>query len=199
MVKNKTIGIVAYKGKSTLSKLIKWRTNGEYSHTEFVNNFKDNEFGTYGAINFKGVQFADYNWHIKGTEYDVFAIDVTEAQFDKFKNFLNDQLNKKYDIIGILGYIDNRVNQDDSKWYCSELCYEALQHIGIELFNCNIKHPSPSLIVISPLLRLVRSGIVLEELDEQKIKADKDMDELLRKVKENSIHGDKLEEVIKDE
>jgi len=192
----RVINIIFYKGKSFFSRLIRWKTSSEYSHCEIINNFDDNGFSTFGALPNKGVQFAGINWHKKGTEYDIFETEVTKTQFEEFRQYLTKQYKKKYDYLGVLGFIDSRVKQDDNKWFCSELVYKSLKHIEIELFNRDIKFPSPSLVSISPLLKLVESGVVEDKLTEELIKQNNDMQDLLNKVKKSSIQGDKLKSAV---
>lgn len=179
MRKTKQIHIIAYKGKSFFSKLIRWKTSSEYSHVEAVNNYEVNGFDTYGAINLKGVMWCKIDWHTKGTHYDVYSIDVTEDEFINFWKFLMSQRSKKYDIRGIFGYVTYKPLNDKNKWYCSEILYSALKIIGIELFNKDLKFPSPDLLVLSKELKLVRSGVVGEEPKENK-----DLDNILKDIKE---------------
>lgn len=192
----KSIDIIFYRGKSLFSKLIKWKTSGVYSHCEFINGFEDNGFETYGALNKVGVQFASINWHKKKTKYDIFTIKITKSQFEELRNYLTKQYKKKYDYLGILGFVDNRIKQDNHKWFCSELIYKSLQHIGVELFNREVKFPSPQLISLSPLLKLVKSGVVLPDQTKEEIKANNDLEELLENVRKSSIQGDNLKKKL---
>jgi len=194
MTETRQIQIIAYKGKSLFSKLVRWKTSSQYSHTEVINNYELNGFDTFGAINMKGVMWCKINWHTKGTPYDVYSIDITEEQYINFWKFLMKQRGKKYDVKGIFGYVANKPYDDINKWYCSELCFRALERVGVMLFNKPLKFPSPDLTVLSKDLKLIKSGVVGKE-----VKEDKDLEKMIENIKEQgNIQGDTKENANKE-
>lgn len=47
-----------------------------------------------------------------------------------FYAFLNDQIGKKYDFLGIMSFVLNRDWRDDQRWFCSELITSGLEKCG---------------------------------------------------------------------
>ena len=56
-------------------------------------------------------------------------IDLTDSQVLQVGRFAREQVGKKYDYLGILGFILPFVHQVQSRWFCSEVCSEALKQV----------------------------------------------------------------------
>jgi hypothetical protein len=101
-----------YKGPGKLfDKLIRGWTCSIYSHVELVIGGMSYSADAWeGQVRSKGIgAFTRENW------------DVVEIEFTKSYSWLGQQLGKKYDWLGILGFMLFKV-QDPSRWYCSEFC-----------------------------------------------------------------------------
>jgi uncharacterized protein YycO len=142
--------ILLYKGKSFVSKLIKWQTFGPYSHAAWW--LRD---GTViEAWHKGGVTHNDSpaTLHTPGTEIDVFSI----PGIDDFavEQFLISQVGRKYDFAPVLRGFIFRVKRDNpDKWFCSELVHAACDAAGTQLLHRvpDWKIP-PTLLSYSPLL-----------------------------------------------
>lgn len=73
---------------------------------------------------------------------DGFYIDVLEDTATKMYNWLDSQVGKSYDFLGLLGFLW-RTNkyQNSDKWFCSELIAAAFKEGGVRIFNWNILQP----------------------------------------------------------
>ena len=141
--------LMAFKGKSLLSKAIQFRTNGPYSHIAYMVHKNSYILGNVPlAIEaWRGwVRVADVNYsHSQGTPYDVFEIHTTTPQLMAFESFLSKQIYKKYDFMAMLNFICNKyydptvpndgieVWNNKDKWFCSELIAKGL--IDAEIIN----------------------------------------------------------------
>lgn len=97
-------------------KVIKWWTKSRYSHVEVVVD---------------GVACAADAWSGKVRSMPVIQFnignwDIVEIELQKDLAWLYAQKDKKYDWLGILGFITFKKLQDRNKWYCSELAAAAL-------------------------------------------------------------------------
>jgi len=113
--------ILLYKGKSWVSKTIRWRTWGDYSHAAWW--LRD---GTVIESWHKGgVTHSDSpaTIHKPGTEIDVFDFRCSVgARPDLAEAFLLQQVGKKYDFRPVISGFTFRLNREDpDKWFCSEL------------------------------------------------------------------------------
>lgn len=120
----KTIKFHFYKGKSLVSKLIKWRTNGIYSHVSVELDGVVYEAwvgsGASGVVKSTNTLY----YHTPKTEYD--TIEVAIQNWNVWKTFLENQVGKKYDYMAIISFVKNRIKADENKWFCSELAMSFL-------------------------------------------------------------------------
>jgi hypothetical protein len=127
--------ILLYKGKSTISKLIKWQTFGSYSHAAWW--LRD---GTVVEAWHKGgVSHNDSpaTLHTPGTEIDIFDFDCTAGfQPALAEQFLINQVGKKYDFAPVMrGFIFRVMRDNPLKWFCSELVHAAARAGNLELLS----------------------------------------------------------------
>jgi hypothetical protein len=121
-----------YKGKTMISRLIKWQTRGEYSHAALIVDGV-----LYEAKEFKGVlKRKAYDDEDKIT-YDDFLVSIEKEKKAPLVEFLEKQLSKKYDYISVLRFItrSQETRKSAGKWFCSEIIFAALKKVGIVLFN----------------------------------------------------------------
>lgn len=108
-----------YIGEGKLfDKLIRWVTKGRYSHCELLigDMAYSADAWTNRVRSIPKNSFNPDNWEsitVEGDEKTAVA-------------FLNSQLSKKYDWLGILGFFLPWAVNDSKRWYCSELCAAAL-------------------------------------------------------------------------
>lgn len=118
--------VVFYKASGTgADKLIRWWTNGPYSHVEIVLQEKDGQSLCASAhINDGGVRT---KWiTIDPASWDTVEI---EADADKVAQWFKEHDGAKYDLIGLLGFVFQRGGYDRNKYFCSEAIANSL---GIE-------------------------------------------------------------------
>ena len=142
--------ILLFKGNSLISKLIRWQTNGNYSHA---------------AIQLPNGRIIEA-WHkpakvrLRGPLQDwsnVEAFDVhgmTAEHWEKAIAWAEKQIGKKYDFGGVFRFVTRWRKQQDEKWFCSELVYQAVLEAGVPLLaRVSSSQVSPTVLSFSPLLR----------------------------------------------
>ncbi|OFW47580.1 MAG: hypothetical protein A2163_00735 [Actinobacteria bacterium RBG_13_35_12] len=148
------IFIGQYHGKSFLSRLIKWRTWSEISHTAAFLPVK-NTFGN-DCIEAWGnkVRKGSFNkGHTQGTCIDIYSIYCTLKQRDSFYKWLEKHVGDKYDWCALVGFVTRKHIESDKKWFCSELIFKGLEENGIFLLqNIEAYQVSPGQIGTSPIL-----------------------------------------------
>ena len=167
--------ILLYKGKSLISKLIKWQTFGIYSHaawwcqdgTVIEAWHKKTVNGKLKLTLKEGVQRHDSpaTIHTPGTEIDVFAVPgIDEAAVEAF---LVSQIGKDYDFAPVIRGFTFRVMLDNpNKWFCSELTFAGVEKGGINLLrDIPAWKVSPGLLSYSPLLEPVGTIITRDNID----------------------------------
>ena len=142
--------ILLFKGRGFVSKLIRWQTNGEYSHAAL--QLPD------GRMIEAWHKPAKVRLRYKLEDWsNVEAYDVegmTPEQWNNAINWARDQIGKKYDFGGVLRFVTRWRKQKDEKWFCSELVFEAVKQGGIDLLHrVKCSQVSPTVLSFSPLLK----------------------------------------------
>ena len=132
-----------------VSKLIRWQTNGVYSHA---------------ALQLPSGEIIQA-WHnpakvrIRPTLKDwsnveAFQVDgMTADQWDKAIAWSKAQIGKGYDFGGVFRFVTRWRKPQDEKWFCSELVFQALLEAGVPLLErVTSSQVSPTVLSFSPLL-----------------------------------------------
>lgn len=105
--------------------LIRFITRSPISHCAIV--FSDEE--TVFEVTSKGANYNHIDDDILPHSNDWILLDVpwiTEEDEDKIRVFCNDEEGSRYDYLGVILGWYNPMYQHRSKWFCSELCRDAL-------------------------------------------------------------------------
>jgi len=154
------IKIAQYKGKSWISKIIKFVSRGEYSHTAIMLEEDYIVEAWQGSDSVRVIQSLS-SGHIPGTEVDIYSIDLGKKQEERFRKFVQDQVGKPYDLWGIHGFLWRRDTQRSQSWFCSELFAAAYQEAGKKLYNdTEPSQISPSMVARSIALKLEHKGFI---------------------------------------
>lgn len=160
---------------------VKTWTKSKYFHTEFI-------IGNYWvSANTNGI--ARYNLRPLTERYDYIFIDcnITEEQYCKIIRFIDRQIGKQYDWLGI--YLSQFIpigSNSKNKWFCSEIVTKLLQLCLVEeTFELQPHLVSPALI-FKILNTMVSEGkaIFLEGKDAERLLREKVSDAPFIKIDE---------------
>ena len=154
------IRIAQYKGKSFISSLIKFVTWGTYSHTAIMLSDTEIVEAWEGSNSVRIIRGLD-DGHKIGTSVDIYSVELTEEQEAIFREFVAEQIGKKYDFWGIAGFLVRRSIQTKGSWFCSELFAAACIAAGAPLLNDRKPYQiSPQMVISSPRTKLLQSLVV---------------------------------------
>lgn len=147
--------IVLFKSKGIIGTLIRWQSRGQFSHAALLAEtgevFESREF--IGVRKLPSLRDAIQ----KGDVVEVFDIpSMTYAQKMHVIRFCESHLGKKYDYVSVLRFVSRRKESraSRSKWFCSELVFDALKDAGVLLFaETHGWEVSPDLLRRSPLVK----------------------------------------------
>lgn len=108
---------------SMLMRLVCYITGGNYGHVEIA--FSDGM--CFSAIPLYGVKMRRIQ-NLK--DYTIIDVSVTKKQEEKTRKHCRNICGKKYDYIGVLGFLFNQDTFNNSRWYCSRLCAVILHQLG---------------------------------------------------------------------
>ena len=153
--------ILASKGKSWKSWPIRfWQFGYPYTHVAYIIG---QDFDDPFVIEawWPRVRFGKFSEaHTSGTEFTVFAVKVSPEQKDIIETFLFNQVNKPYDVLGLLNFPFRTTKlQRRRAWFCSELLFVAFHIAGVKLLrDTKPAEVSPRLFLKSPFLEPIYTG-----------------------------------------
>ena len=149
------IYIGQYIGKTLTSKFIKTFTWSELSHTSAILIRSKQVIEAWsGGITKRSITTG----HAAGTIINIYKVPCTLNQRNKFYNFMEAQIGKKYDFVGILGLPLRLDIENETKWFCSELVFSAALNAGITLLaRIEPYKVTPGILNTSPLLEFVET------------------------------------------
>jgi len=150
-----------YKGRSLISRLIRWQTRSTYSHASLI--LPDNtviEAWT-GGVRWQRI----HDGHTKGTVVDVFEpIGVfTAGIFNSLavEQFARSQIGKGYDYLSVARFVTRTRGDRQARWFCSELVFQAYLAGGLRLLErIEPWAVSPALLRLSPWIRHIDTLII---------------------------------------
>jgi hypothetical protein len=118
------------------SKLIKWRTKGEYSHVEMIfpqykiyDKVKNRElslcYSSYeseGGVRFKFIYLNPEKW-------DRIDFEIPDDKFEELLNHAASLADAKYDWAGIFKFVLPHVPERPSRFFCSEIQVYLIQKV----------------------------------------------------------------------
>lgn len=120
-----------------MTPLIQWWTGSWPSHVDALTI--DNKI--IGSAPFGGVKEREISEHSGYSE--IIIINCSTEQRREFWEFMNSQIGKKYDWVGLFGF--GFGIHDGRRWFCSEIIAAALNHAGIKTVTKPHKHSPASL------------------------------------------------------
>lgn len=143
----KTVQVLMFSGNNPYDLAIKYITWSHYSHCGIVINGY-----YYDAKPSKGVEKLSVNDIPR--DYDLFGVTVTDLQYEKIQLFLDAQVGKPYDFIGIARFIlRTPPSQNHNEWFCSSLIFAAFLAAGIRLLGEKDYKITPASLPESPYLK----------------------------------------------
>jgi len=149
--------IALYRGKSLLSRTIRFFNWSPYSHAAWIDTVENCVIEAWKGRVRKTPDLS--RQHSRGTEVDVFIVSgVTEEQSAAIAAFMRSQVGKRYDYRGVFHFLTRRPERprDQERWFCSELVCAAYASAGVHLLA---RIPAwkvyPGMLAYSPLLQLV--------------------------------------------
>ena len=114
-----------YGGDSFISKIIRWRTNSEFSHVELVLDLDASK--CFSAQINEGVRYRDVSW-LKDERYwkivPLRGVDEAAIRAEVEKLAAS---NASYDLRGIVRFFAGARQNDETRWFCSEICTHLAQ------------------------------------------------------------------------
>ena len=126
--------IAAYRGKSFVSRAIRWQTRGVYSHIAVMLSDDEIVEAWHNPARVRIIKSLS-DGHTPGTQVDIFEVPTTPEQDAIIRSFLLAQVGKKYDFAGVVRFMSRRDKDNIDKWFCSELAFAAFQLAGVYLLR----------------------------------------------------------------
>jgi len=119
------IKVAFYTGPGRLiDKLIRWWTNSEYSHCEIL--FSNGEMFSADAWSNSTRFTSQFN----PDHWEFIELRAKESVEASLYSWCLDRAGKKYDWLGVIGFVLPQISQNKKRWFCSEICGAGLQYFG---------------------------------------------------------------------
>lgn len=137
-----------YKGRSPIAWAVRWQTRSQYSHVAIVLSGWQIE-----AIERRGVVRTPLELVPWKASYHSYYFWLPAQKRNELEAWLKLQVGKPYDWPAVARFLTRRRGVEDRRWFCSELIYAALKHVGLDLLaRTEAWEVSPGLLSRSPYL-----------------------------------------------
>ena len=134
--------VVFYKGKQPFYQvkhavsdfLIRKFTKGKYSHCEIAVQIKNSDSYLCFSSSFRDGGVRSKIIKLKPGHWDIVEVDVDE---DKLYKFFDSTIGMKYDLLGCLGIVSDKIKHKKNKYFCSEWCSKLLGYENPEKVTPN--------------------------------------------------------------
>jgi len=144
------VKILLFKGKTVISRFIRWQTRSPYSHAALL---LDDGRSIIESVEGAGVRERFLTEDDAGG-FDAFMVPgLSPTQAAAVISFARAQLGRKYDYWAIIRFIDRERMPENDRWFCSELVFQAFDQAGVKLLvRIDSWAVSPGMLALSPLL-----------------------------------------------
>jgi len=152
------IYVALFRGRSLVSRLIRWQTRSCYSHAALA-RFEDGQLVVLEAWHVGGVAcgLVDER-HTAGTQIDLFEAAGLDGSI-AWDN-ARETLGQSYDWLGVLRFVSRRSHRRKARrWFCSEHVMVFARLAGANLLTGPAENVSPGMLARSPLLVLAREVV----------------------------------------
>ena len=141
-----------YRGKSIISRLIRWKTRGKYSHVAVMFDNGRILEAWQGTNSVRWINDLS-DGHTPGTKVDIYDIDTLLMEDAAFK-FAEKQIGKEYGYRTIAKFLTNTSGDNREAWICSEIALAVAIAGGVPLLaRVDAYKVSPVSLSWSPLLK----------------------------------------------
>ncbi len=128
------VRVAFYKGrKRFFNRAVAWWTRGPYSHCELIVDGKSYSSSFLdGGVRVKEIDYDPEHWDI---------IDLPWADSEKAVKWFEAHMGLGYDVLGLVGFVARRVEDDRNRYFCSESIAAALGFEESWRFDPNTLYP----------------------------------------------------------
>lgn len=124
------VRVAFYKGRTRIfNKGVSWWTRGPYSHCELIVGGKSYSSSFLdGGVRVKEIEYDPAHWDI---------VDVPWADAAAAVAWFEAHMGEGYDLVGLVGFVFRRVEDDRGRYFCSEAVASSLGFVDCWRFDPN--------------------------------------------------------------
>jgi uncharacterized protein YycO len=146
--------ILLFHGKGIISAAIRWQTRSRYSHAAILLPDERTIVEAWPGAGVRAKEITDWRGV---TRFSFWGAESSQFSPERMSDFLANQIGKKYDYRGVARFLSRHSDgdQENKRWFCSELVCAAFAAAGVQLFNARHWEISPGTLSICPLLHQI--------------------------------------------
>lgn len=142
--------ILLFTGGDPIAAVVKWQSRSHYSHAALLIPGTNSVIESYP---FRGVRkraLGRKDWE-RIHAYEVEGMDG--KQWAAAIQFCETQLGMPYDWRSVLKFVTRTPARENGKWFCSELCFKAIENVYRRLLQMKAEYCNPGHLAASPFTR----------------------------------------------
>lgn len=139
--------ILLFHGRGAISALIRWQTRGNYSHAALMDASDGSIIEAWQGAGVRRRRLEDWSG------VDAFNVQgMTPEMWAEACAWAASHIGDRYDYRSVFRFMTRKDCSPDDVWFCSEIVFAALEHVGIRLLRTDAWRVSPEMLSMSPLL-----------------------------------------------
>lgn len=142
--------LLLFTGGDPIAAIVKWQSRSHYSHAALLIPGTNTVIESYPFYGVRKRKLTAKDWE-RIHAYEIEGMDA--AQWQGAIQFCEAQLGMPYDWRSVLKFLTRTPARENGKWFCSELCFKAVENVYRRLLQMTAEYANPGHLGASPYAR----------------------------------------------
>jgi uncharacterized protein YycO len=143
--------VALFSGGDPIAWVVRWQSRAKYSHAAFLLPCGQRVIESYPGAGVRIRHLSRKDW----ANIDLFEVEGLTLDLSRqVLAFCERERGKPYDWRSVLRFVSRTPARENGKWFCSELVFAALGHVGLDLLaRIEAHNVSPGMLGLSHALK----------------------------------------------